>query len=150
MTKKYNKYIIVFLLPEWYQKKVEKIMDTMSQQTRQKPLYEKMIPHISIHRPIKGLNFEKVKNLAQSIVLRTHKSRIRVGGIDHFGKKYIIAPVLATKKVAEIWTGIHELFSQVPEYEHGPFDYDNTLHITYAEDMVDIFDTHWPYIKKNL
>jgi 2'-5' RNA ligase len=136
---KYKKYIIVFLLPDWYQEQAKKSADIIAQETDTRPIYEKMIFHISIHRPITGISLEKAKNLVCSVALRTHKSRLRIGGLDYFGEKYIVVPVIATKTAAGIWVGVHDELSKVSEYEHGEFDHDNTLHVTLFEAVNDNF-----------
>lgn len=146
--KNYKKYIIALSFSDEYDKKLRILMDNVSLITNTPPLYNHMIPHVTLHRPLSGINYEKIINLAQSIALRLHKSRIRVGGIEHFGKKYIVLPVHATYTIASLWSGIHELLSQVPEYEHGPFDHDNTLHITLAKDTEEIFDQSWNTLRE--
>lgn len=143
----YKKFIIIFPLPDHYDHKIRSHMDMLAQETHEHPLYLKMIPHISLHRPLVNISFEKVKNLTESIALKLHKGRIRIGGVDHFGKEYIVVPVHATRTIASLWSTVHETFSQLPEYEHGPFDHDNTLHITLAENFSHFYDQYWEKIK---
>lgn len=146
--KEYSKFIIIFPITGTFDEVIRKNMDHIARILQKDPLYLKMIPHVSLHRPITTLSFEKVKNLTESIAQKLHKSRIRIGGIDHFGKEYIVTPVYATRTVASLWSGIHELFAQVPEYEHSQFDHDNTLHITLVEKCSDNFDEYWSRIEK--
>ena len=148
--KQYKKFIIIFpilgTVGDSIKNKMDIVASTIGFDTE--PLYKKMLPHISLHRPIDTISLEKLKNSVTSIALRLHKTRIRIGGIDHFGSEYVVLPVQATKTAASLWSGIHELVSQFPEYEHGPFDHDNTLHITIAEGFSKYFDSYWSSIKK--
>lgn len=150
MNEKYKKYIIAFSFEKVYDTKLREFMDTVARITNMDALYHHMVPHITLHRPLVGIEYTKVSNLATSIALRLHKSRIRIGGIEHFGKKYIVLPVHATYVIASLWSGIHDLLSQVPEYEHGPFDHDNTLHITLAKDTEQVFDAVWDTIRQKV
>jgi hypothetical protein len=81
------------------------------------------------------------------MVLQIRQTRITVSHLHHFGKEYIVMPVHATRSIATLWVGINQLLSSLPEYVHGKFDDDNTLHITVAEDFSDVFDEVWSKIK---
>lgn len=144
-----NKYIILFPITGGSGKSINEVMDKISAITHTEQPYKKMLPHITFHRPIKGVDEEKLINIAKSVALRLHKSRIRLNSLDHFGKEFIVLPVQATKTMATLWTGIHEILAQVPEYQHGQFDHDNTLHVTVAEKLSDIFDNTWKTIQKD-
>ena len=123
-------------------------MDEISKKTGLPVLYQKMCPHVTFHRPIVGINESTIKNITEGTIL-THlrQTRISISNIHHFGKQYIVLPVHATKTLADFWVNLNSLLSQIPEYEHGAFDNDNTLHITVAEKTYDVFDTVWKDIR---
>lgn len=141
-----KKYIIAFLLPHEYDQRIRVLMEEIARISDTEPLYNHMVPHITLHRPIAGISYEKILNLAKSVVLRLRASRIRISGVDCFGEKYIVLPVQLTQTTAAMWVGVHDLLSQVPEYGHGDFDHDNTLHITLAKDLKSKFSETWENI----
>ncbi|MEI6022804.1 MAG: 2'-5' RNA ligase family protein [bacterium] len=122
-------------------------MDKISIYTNIDPPYKKLCPHITFHRPIVGIDEQVIKNLVHSMSLQSKKTRITVSGIYAFGTHYIVLPVHTTNAIAKLWTGIHKLLASVPEYEHGVFDHDNTLHITLAEKTSEVFTEIWPKVK---
>ncbi len=138
------KYIVLFPVPVPYRRRIEELMNIAAVYTGIPPPSTKLRPHITFHRPIEGIDEEKLKHLVQSMVLQISKSRVTASGIYHFGKEYIVLPVHATIEVAYLWVGLMKLLSSLPEYRHGPFDYDNTLHVTIAEKTTAVFDTVYP------
>lgn len=141
-----NKYLILFPIPEPYQVGICNIMDTIAVHTKIDPPYKKLDPHITFHRPITGIEERVIQNLVLSMSLQAKRTRITVSGIYAFGKHYIVLPVHATHAIANLWVGIHKLFSSLPAYEHNEFDHDNTLHITLAEKTSAVFDRAWPLV----
>ncbi len=142
------KYLILFPIPEPFNTKLRLLMDSISERTAVPPPYKKLPPHITFHRPIEGVEESTIKNLVESMTLQIHQTRITVNELFPFGKEFVVLPVHATRRLATLWVGINNLLSMLPEYEHGEFDHDNTLHITVAEKTSAIFDTVWKDIKQ--
>ncbi len=143
------KYIIIFPIDEEpYFSQICMLMDHVTKDTGIPPLYNKMVPHITFHRPIVGIDEEKIKNITKGSTLQTKQTRVTVSNIHNFGKNYIVLPVHATKTVANLWISINSILSQLPEYEHDIYDGDNTLHITLAEKTSKVFDSCWKNIKE--
>lgn len=143
------KYILIFPIDEDpYLGTIRELMDKISIKTGLPPLYKKMCPHVTFHRPLVGINESVIRNITEGTIL-THlrQTRISISNIHHFGKQYIVLPVHATKTLADFWVNLNSLLSQIPEYEHGAFDSDNTLHITVAEKTHNVFDFVWGEIR---
>lgn len=142
------KYIIAFPIDEEpYLKTLRDLIDKVAKETGLPPIYEKMVPHITFHRPIENIDEEKIKNITKGAVLHIKQTRITVSSIYNFGKNYIVLPVHSTKTVASLWININSILSQLPEYEHDKYDGDNTLHISIAEKTSEVFDKCWKNIK---
>ncbi len=141
------KYIVSFPVPQPYRRRIEKLMAIAAACSGIPSPATKLRPHITFHRPIENIDEETIKRVVQSIVLQIRQTRITVSGFHAFGKEYIVLPVHGTVEVAYLWTGILKLLSAVPEYVHGTFDHDNTLHITIAEKITPVFDTVWPLLQ---
>lgn len=144
-----KKYMILCPVEGQPGKVICTIMDNVSVFTKKLQPYLKLIPHMTFHRPIKGIDEEKLINIAVSAAKRLKKTRITISGLYHFGKKYIVLPVHATLLVAMGWADLFKEVSQLPEYEHSDYDHDNTLHITIGEDLEEVFDTAWSKIQRN-
>mgnify|MGYP000140195946 CR=1 FL=1 len=57
-----NKYIILFPITGGSGKSINEVMDKISAITHTEQPYKKMLPHITFHRPIKGVDEEKLVN----------------------------------------------------------------------------------------
>ena len=141
------KYLIVFPIPEPFNAEICLLMDKVSKYTKIPPPYKKLGPHITFHRPIEEVDEETIKNLTKSMVLQIKQTRVSVSSFFPFGKQYVVLLAHATIRLATLWAGITKLVSCLPQYVHGEFDYDNTLHITIAEKTSGVFDSVWPKIK---
>lgn len=141
------KYLVSFVIPEPFNTELCVLMDQVSRHTKLPSPYKKLSPHVTFHRPIEEIDEAVIKNLVQSMTLQMHRTRITVSHLFPFGKQYIVLPVHATRRLAKLWVGINDLLSQLPEYEHGEFDHDNTLHITIAENTSRVFDDVWEDIR---
>lgn len=144
-----KKYMILFPIEGQPGKAICTMMDNISVFTEKPQPYLKLITHMTFHRPIKGVDEKKLIDIATSAAKRLKKTRITVSGLYHFGKKYIVLPVHATLVVAMVWADLFKEVSQLPEYEHSPYDHDNTLHVTIGDDLVDVFDNVWKPIQEN-
>ena len=144
-----EKYMLSFPIEEEpYCGIICSLMDKISVLTGRPPLYEKLYPHITFHRPISGIDESVIKKITEgSILTHLRQTRISISSIHHFGKQYIVLPVNATRAIADFWVNLSSLLSQIPEYEHGLYDYDNTLHITLAEKTHEIFDSIWGEVR---
>jgi len=142
------KYLILFPIPEPFNTELCVLMDEISTYTALPSPYKKLPPHVTFHRPLEGIDENLIKNLAQSMVLQIRQTRMTVSHLFPFGKQFIVLPVHATRRLATLWVGINTLLSSLPEYEHGEFDHDNTLHITIAEKTTVIFDSIWKKIEQ--
>ncbi len=140
------KYLILFPIPKPYLKQIMDLMDIVALYTGTEPPYKNLIPHITFHRPIEGIEPEEIEDIVQSIVLQGKQTRIRINSIDSFGKEFIVIPAHGTVTVSELWIGILQTLRQHPQYFHGAFDNDNTLHITLAEKTSAVFDAIWSKI----
>ncbi|MBU6388626.1 hypothetical protein KGQ72_02010 [Patescibacteria group bacterium] len=105
---------------------------------------------MTFHRPLTGIDEGVLTNLIRGATLQMKQTRITVSGLHPFGKQYIILPVHATRDTAALWVGINDILSRLPEYEHGKYDGDNTLHITVAEKTSAVFDRSWPAIQEKV
>src|SRR3989344_2134567 len=143
-----DEYLILFPIPNPYRRELCRLMDQISYQTEIPPPYQKLMPHITFHRPLTGVGGPALKNIIASTALRMKQTRITLSSLFPFGKHYIVLPVQATRSVAALWVGINDLVSRLPEYEHGTYDDDNTLHVTVAAKTSDVFDEAWPEIEK--
>ena len=141
------KYLILFPVPEPYCNELRCLMDEIAAYTKIIPPYGQIKPHITFHRPIVGIEQKVIENLIQSSVCRIRQTRMLVGDLFPFGKHYIVLPVYATLNLALLWGMLNELLLQLPEYIHGEFDRDNTLHITVARKTSEVFDNAWKMIK---
>ncbi|MEK7646995.1 MAG: hypothetical protein AAB378_01300 [Patescibacteria group bacterium] len=141
------KYIVIFPVPEPVLSELNGFMDKIAEHTHILPPYKKMIPHVTFHRPIVGISEFKLKNLVESMALQMRQTRMTTCGFFPFGKQYIVLPIQATRGLATLWVGVNDLLARLPEYEHGEYDWDNTLHITVAEKTSVVFDEVWPKIK---
>lgn len=142
------KYLIHFPIPEPYRSQIIAYMDHIEHLTGVPAPYHKLPPHMTFHRPIEGVSEERILSLTQSMVLQIPQTRIVTYSFFPFGKRYIVLPAHATRGVASLWVGITNLLSMLPEYKHGPYDSDNTLHITVADHMSEHFDRVWPLLQK--
>ncbi len=145
-----NKYIVLFPIEGEPGKLIRAIADKISEQTKLSSPFNKLPPHVTFHRPISEIDEQKVIDFAKSTALQIHQTRIRIIGLDHFGKEYIVMPAIATLTLSMFWTGVQTLLSRVPEYKHGEFDHDNTLHITVGENLSEVFDYVWEDIRLNV
>lgn len=141
------KYIVLFPVPEPYATEIKAMMDPIEQLTGVPAPHKKLPPHMTFHRPIEDVPEERILQLTQSMVLQTPQTRITVSNLIAFGKEYIVLPAHATRGVASLWVGITALLAQLPEYRHGPYDSENTLHITIADHMTPHFDYVWPTLQ---
>lgn len=141
------KYVVIFPAPESAMLELHLLMDKIAEHTHISPPYKKMISHVTLHRPITGISEFKLKNLVESMALQMRQTRMTTCGFFPFGKQYIVLPIQTTRGLAALWVGLNDLLARLPEYEHGEYDWDNTLHITVAEKTSAIFDEAWPKIK---
>ncbi len=141
------KYLILFPIPNPYKDKIIALMDHIESLTGIPAPHKKIIPHMTFHSPIKELSAERILSLTESMVLQISQTRIVTNNLFAFGKQYIVLPAHATRGVASLWVGINDLLTRLPHYEHGPYDYENTLHITIANHMFADFDWLWPKLQ---
>lgn len=142
-----SKYLILFPAPKPYAGKLMDLMDTVALRTGLPTPHKKLPPHVTFHRPITGIAEEVILDLTKSVALRSRQTRVTVSHLFNFGKQYIVLPVHATRSVASFWVAITEVLAMRPEYRHGEFDHDNTLHITIAEKVAPVFDRTWPTVR---
>lgn len=147
MDEEQMEYSILFRIPYPYSTKIRRLMAKIATVTGIPPPH-RLPPHITFHKPITRINESVLKNLVKSVVLRTNQTRVVIHGLSTFGTQYIVLPVFATRSAVALWVGIDAILSRLPEYEHGKFDHDNTLHITVAERTSHVFNRAWPEIKK--
>lgn len=142
------KYLILFPIPEPHRGDLCALMDEIAECTKLLPPYKNIPPHITFHRPISEIDLDSLVNIVRSSSLQIKKTRITVSGFFPFGKQYIVLPVHATLSLASLWVEMNNLLSRLPQYVHGEFDMDNTLHITVARKISEIFHNVWPQIRQ--
>jgi len=142
-----KKYLVLFPIPEPHRRWLMDLMDEISRLTGMAPPYEKIVPHVTLHKPLTGIDERVAIDLTRSAALQVRQTRVNVAGFSAFGHHYIVLPVHATRAVAHLWVSLGELFSKLPEYVHGPYDLDNTLHITVAEKVGGVFEGAWPLVR---
>lgn len=148
MTTKY-KYIASIPITGEPCERVINYMDQIATYTKVPPPHIKMAPHVTLHRPIAGISKTDLAKLVDGLSqLVFKKARIRYSGMDCFGTNFIVLPIHASRTVAEIWTDMNEQLRRFAEYEHGPFDHDNTLHVSLAGGIHQVFARSWPSIEK--
>lgn len=143
-----HRYLILFPVPRSVRTQLIDLMNEIGKATRLRPPYKNLPPHVTFHRPITGINEKKIIDVVRSASLQIEPTRISVSGIHNFGKQYMVLPVHATLSVARLWVRVNDLLSCLPNYEHGKFDNDNTLHITVAGGTSAVFDEAWPKVKQ--
>ena len=142
------KHIVLFPLRDELGERILNYMDQVAAYTRLDPPHRKLLPHVTFHRPIEGINESRLVNLVAGMATMTHVTRMRYAGLDSFGMNYIVLPIQATQAVAALWAAITTLLSTFPEYEHGPYDHDNTLQISLAGGTHKVFSRAWPHISR--
>lgn len=140
------KYLILFPIPEPHSSDLRAFMDEIAELTKLPPPYKEIPPHITFHRPVREIDPEILRYLIRSSSLQIRKTRITVSGLFPFGKQYLVLPVHATLGLASFWVELNNLLSRLPRYVHGEFDTDNTLHITVARKVSDVFHNIWPKV----
>ncbi len=142
------KYLIPFPVPDPFKGRICELQDAVATITNISPPYWRLAPHVTFHRPLTGISENVLKNIVGSAVLQMRQTRITLHALYPFGKHYIVLPVQATRAVASLWVEINNLLRRLPEYEHGEYDDDNTLHVTIAEKTTPVFDRAWPAVRK--
>ncbi len=142
------KYLVLFPIPDPFGGQLCKLQDEVAALTHISPPYFNLEPHVTFHRPLSGIGENVLKNLIRSATLQMRQTRITLHALYSFGKHYIVLPVQATRDVAALWVEINHLLARLPEYEHGQYDGDNTLHISIAAKTILVFDQTWPAIRK--
>jgi 2'-5' RNA ligase len=142
------KYLILFPIPEPFNATLCALQDRISEYTTLQPPYRKLPPHITFHRPIDEIAEVIIKDLTRSMVLQLRQTRVTVSHLFPFGKEFIVLPIHSTARLATFWVGIINLLKGLPEYKHGPFEHDNTLHITLADQTSSVFNQTWNNISQ--
>jgi hypothetical protein len=148
MSEHEYKYLVLFPVPKPHKVMIERLAEKVSAHTGlPSPYRGELGPHMTFHRPIEGIEEDVVLTLAKSVSLQCKPTRVTVDRLAHFGKHYIVLPVQTTLANAYFWVRLTAIFAEQPEYEHGPFDFDNTLHISIASKTSEIFDKAWPMVR---
>lgn len=142
------KYMVLFPIRGTDGERILSLMDQVAELTGIVPPHYKLLPHVTFHRPIEGIDEQVLINLVRGMTLVVRQTRVRYNSLDAFGKHFVVLPVHGTRLLNTLWVGINSLLSKLPEYQHGPFDDDNTLHITVGAGLSDIFDDAWPRIRQ--
>jgi 2'-5' RNA ligase len=142
------KYLIVVRVPEPANKIIRSLMDKVSGYTGTDPLYKKLFVHITLHKPLYGIEEEKLKNIISSVVQKMERATVGLASFHPFGRQYIVLPVIANTGFMIAFIELVKLIMPLRDYEHGEYDFNNTLHITIAEKISPIFSRIWPHIHK--
>lgn len=147
MTIQY-KHIVIFALTGELLDRIKNYMDWIATYTKVAPPHLKLVPHVTFHRPIAGIDEQRLVKTVSGMTDLMYQTRMRYSGLDCFGKNFIVLPIHATQPAAALWASITTLVSTFPGYAHGPYDHDNTLHVSLAGGICKTFDAAWPHIKK--
>ncbi len=142
------KYLILFLIPDPFCTQICHIMDEVTSATGIPPLYRSLPPHLTILRSVLDIDADILKDRVKRVVPRMRQTTIRLDGLSHFGKQFIVLPVLSTRSVASLYVDVDNLLSRIPEYEPGEYNDANSFHVTVADRTSHVFDTAWPNIRK--
>lgn len=142
------KHIVLFPIPPQWRWVFTLVMFEIENITGIPAPCRKLIPHVSMHRPLHGIDEEVLLNLVRSMALQIRRTRITMNSLYPFGKEYVVMPVQATRNVAALWVGLGDLLARLPEFVHGPYDGDNTLLLTVADGLSHVFDSAWPKIRQ--
>ncbi len=143
-----HKYLVLFPIPNPFARRICRLMDDVAAITGLQPPYHKLLPHVTLHRILMGVDERVLKNLVASATLQVRQTTVTLHSLLPFGKRYVVLPVHLTRSAASLWVCINDLLSRLPEYEHSEYDADNTLHITVAAKTTPVFDHAWPLIQK--
>lgn len=100
-----------------------------------KPDYLNFLPHMTLHRPLSGINERDLKNAVASAVTRMKQTKITLHAFYPFGRQYIVLPAHATLGTALLLVEMNRAVTEIPGYQHSVYDFDNTLHVTIVENM---------------
>lgn len=89
-------------------------------------------PHVTLHRPFTLENPYRIPTVVESIATLVPKARLRYVGLDRFGDRDVLLPMVATYHAAQLWVSLGDLLKALPGYRHQDHDGDNTLHVSLA------------------
>lgn len=142
-------YIIVSLIPQPFEHRLERLMDEIGSIIHMTPLYQKFPPHITLHPPLTGISEIALRNALGQTISYAKEATITLDGRPFpFGKKYIVLPVYPTLGVASLWADLTRDLSCLHGYKRLVRTTDRTLHVTLAKKISNKFNRTWPRIKK--
>lgn len=105
--------------------------------------------HVTLHRPFTLENPAQIGAVVRSISEIIPKTRLHYVGVDRFGSRYVILPMVATYHAAQLWVGLGDRLKALPGYRHQDHDGDNTLHVSLASKVPgDALMRAWAAIRK--
>lgn len=142
------KYLIALIVPEPFTTQLRQLMDKIESVTHIESPYKRLPPHITLHRPITGVDEQELKDMIRRVVSRMLPTHVELSGPSPFGKRFVVLPVQPTLSLAWLWVELHAQMSRLPNHKPLGIDHKNTLHVTVAEKTSQVFNRIWPEIKK--
>ena len=141
------KYVVLLPISEPGVSYLKSLMDRIATFTKLPPPHTRIIPHVTLHRPLAGVDEKAMIRLTRRIDLKVRPEKVTVGGLSPFGKQYIVLPVNVSLGLAYTWVRLYENLAKLPQYKEGEFDRDNILHVTVAEKTSAVFNVAWPEVR---
>lgn len=145
----YFKYIVLFPIPEPQRNVIHDLMFKISKCIGLEPPCKTIMPHITLHRPIRGgeETGEKIIKIMRSSISGLKQTHTTISDISTFGKEYIVLRANVPLGLASLWVELNEALHKLPGYKQEEFDMENTLHITLASKTSKVFQKF--YSSKN-
>lgn len=139
------KYLIAAPVPEPSLTYLRALMDTVAQYTELDVPYKTLVPHLTFHAPLLLDDMRYVSHFVECVVSKMSQPHIETTNrLAHFGKQYIVLPVIPNKEIARFWIGLSNFLAGYPGYVPPPFHDNDTLHITISKKTDKVFDMMWP------
>lgn len=142
------KYLACFSIPHPHAGDIRRLMHRVAGMTHTKPLCEKLDPHITIYRPLIGVDECAVMNIIEQEVQRARSTMITTDRLSHFETEHIVLPVRAALGVTMLWVDISRRLSKLAGGDPDQYTFDNTLHVSVASKTTPRFKQAWPQVKK--
>jgi hypothetical protein len=143
------KYLAAFFIP--HSERICLLADKVAKETGLHPLHLWIPPHVSfLYRVMEERDEDTLKAILTEQTMKIRSPRMVISGrLGNFGRRHLVLYVQPSLAVAGFWVGVQAEFArQLPAYEHGEYNSDNTLHASVAKVLPKDFDHVWPTVKK--
>ena len=141
------KYLVALPVPAPFDDDIVSLMVRVAAVTELNPPC-KLPPHVSFLKPLINIEERVLGNLVWSAVLSMRETRMTVSSFFNFGTHYFVLPVQVPLRAAALWIWMSKRIVLLPEYKYGPYDWDNTPHITVATNTTPVFEQSWPIVRR--